>query len=367
MQEAGKSAKLAMTLSQRIKGAIMNDRRRYLAHAWRLAVTGTMAGRLGAPVRAASPTRVTIAVPGPGNVLFLPITLATKIGADQAEGLELDIRYVSGGPIAFKQMQDRNVDFSAGGLAALALQRVSGNPFVCIAPMTRVPAYTLLVRNGLKGKIRKISDLKGKVIGGKGHVPGGRSTSQLFTEYVMGLSGVTPDKANFVSVGQSYDSQLAALASGTVDAIMGDEPFATRLVKDKVAFVLADYHDLSATRKLLGGLFLNGHIATREDFIASHPEVVEKVVETIKRTLVWIDHHKAGEMVDALAISDAGGRTALLDVLKDHKNIYSPDGRISDEQVAAVDRFFHATEKTEAARAFSIKTLIDARWAGTTS
>jgi NitT/TauT family transport system substrate-binding protein len=345
----------------------MNDRRRYLAHACQLAVTGATAGWLGAAARAATPTRVAIAVPGPGNLLFLPITLASKIGADQAEGLELDIRYVSGGPVAFKQMLERNVDFSAGGLAALALQRLSGNPFVCIVPTTRVPAYTLLVRSSLKGKVKTIGDLKGRVIGGKGHVPGGRSTSQLFTEYVMGLSGVTPDKANFVSVGQSYESQHAALASGTVDAIMGDEPFATRMVKEKVAFVLADYHDLDATRKLLGGLFLNGHVATREDYIASHPDVVEKVVKTVKRTLVWINLHSAREMIDALAVNDAAERVALLDVLKVRKNIYSPDGQISDEQVAAVGRFFHATEKTEAARAFNVKILVNARWAGSAS
>jgi NitT/TauT family transport system substrate-binding protein len=136
------------------------------------------------------------------------------------------------------------------------------------------------------------------------------------------------------------------------------------MVKEKVAFVLADYHDLDATRKLLGGLFLNGHIATREDYIASHPEVVEKMVKTIKRSLVWIAQHSAHEMVDALAVNDAAERTALLDVLKVRKNIYSPDGQISDEQVATVDRFFHATEKTEAARAFNVKSLVNARWAG---
>jgi NitT/TauT family transport system substrate-binding protein len=342
----------------------MNDRRRYMARACQLALTGATAGWLGGAVQAATPLRVAMAVPGPGNLLFLPITLASKIGADQAEGLELDIRYVSGGPIAFKNMQDRNVDFAAGGLAALALQRLSGNPFVCIVPTTRVPAYTLLVRSGLKGRVKKIGDLKGRVIGGKGHVPGGRSTSQLFTEYVLGLSGVTPAMANFVSVGQAYDSQHAALASGTVDAIMGDEPFATRLIKEKVAFALADYHDLGATRKLLGGLFLNGHIATREDYVASRPEVVEKVVKTVKRALVWIDGHSALEMVDALGSSDPEERMALLDVLKVRKNVYSPDGRISEEQVATVDRFFHATETSEAARAFSMKSLINARWAG---
>lgn len=345
----------------------MNDRRRYLARACRWAVMGAMAGGLGRAAQAVAPVRTAITVPGPGNLLFLPITLAAKIGADQAEGLELDIRYVGGGPQAFREMLERNSDFSAGGLAALALQRINGKPVVCIAPTTRVPAYTLVVRSGLKGKVQKVADLAGKVVGVKGHVPGGRSTSQLFTEHVLAIAGVTADRVNYVSVGQSYDSQHSALASGVVDAIMGDEPFANRLVRQQVGFVLVDYHDLAATRKLLGGLFLNGCIATREDFIASRPEVVARMVKTLKRTLGWINTHSALEMVDALALVGVDERAALHDVLKLRKNIYSPDGRISDEQLAAVDRFLHATETTPAAQAFSVKSMVNTRWAGTTS
>lgn len=342
----------------------MNDRRRCLARAGRLAVAGSMAGWLGRMARAAAPVRVAIAVPGPGNLLFLPITLAARLGADQAEGLELDIRYVGGGPQAFKSMLERNVDFSAGGLPALALQRLSGKPVVCIVPTSRVPAYTLLVRSSHKGKVRKIADLAGKVVGVKGHVPGGRSTSQLFTEHMLKLSGLAPDRVNYVSIGQAYDNQHAALATGTVDAIMGDEPFATRLVKQKVGFALADFHDLDATRKLMGGLFLNGCVATREDFIASRPELVEKMVKTIQRTLVWIDTHSARAMVDALAFSDADEREAMREVLRRRKNIYSPDGRISKEQLASVDRFLRATETASVAQDFSVTSLVNARWAG---
>ena len=51
-----------------------------------LAGVGLLALGAGAPLAAASAQRVAIAVPGPGNLLFLPITLASKIGADVAEG-----------------------------------------------------------------------------------------------------------------------------------------------------------------------------------------------------------------------------------------------------------------------------------------
>lgn len=343
----------------------MTDRRLFLAQTGQLVTAALPVLWLPGPAKAASLARAVISVPGPGNLLFLPITLARHIGADQAEGLELDIRYSGGGPQSFRAMLDHNCDFAAGGLPALALQRLNGKPVVCIVPLTRVPAYTLLVRSALRQRVRKVADLHGLVVGVKGHVPGGRSTSQLFTEYILAQAGLGPEQVNYVAAGQSYESQHAALVSATVDALMADEPFATRLVRQKAAYVLADFHDLSTTRRQMGGLFLNGMVATREDMVARRPEVVERMVRAVQRTLVWIATHKAQEVVDALALTDAQERTALRDVLSQHKDIYTPDGRVSAEQLAAVERFVRATEKTPEAQALHLASLVDARWAGT--
>lgn len=338
----------------------MNERRHFLTRSGQLALAGSLLG----PAFAAPPERAVIAVPGPGNLLYLPIPLAQKIGADLAEGIELDIRYTGGGPQAIRAMMERNNDFAAAGLSALALQKLNGQPVACIVPLTRVPAYTLLVRADLRGKVKQVADLKGRVVGVKGHVPGGRSTSQLFAEYLLAQAGLKPDLVNYVSAGQSYESQHAALSSGAVDAIVGDEPFVTRLVRQKVAFALADYHELDTTRKQLGGLFLNGMIGTRTDMIAQRPELVEKMVRTIKRTLAWIATHKAEDMVAALNPAEPEERKTLLDVLRLRKNIYSPDGRMSGEQLDTVDRFLRATEPDIVAKDLRVRSLVEARWAG---
>lgn len=346
----------------------MNERRGFLTHASRLAVASALPLGLARPVQAATPVRVAISVPGPGTLLYLPTPLAQKIGADRAEGVELDIRYISGGgPLAYRAMLERNSDFATGGLAALALQRINGKPVTCIAPITQVPAYTLVVSRKLQRQVKVVADLRGRVVGVRGYVPGGRSTSQLFTEYLLQREGVRADQANFVAVGQDYPNQHAALASGTVDAIMADEPFASRLVQEKVAFVLADFHDQDAVRKLLGGLFLNGVLATRDDVIASQPMLVEKMVKVLKRTLVWIHTRSAAEMTDAMNPSTPQERAALLAVLKVRKNIFSPDGTVSTEQVETVQRFVRATEKTAAAQAFNLRSMVDARWAGSST
>jgi hypothetical protein len=69
-------------------------------------------------------------------------------------------------------------------------------------------------------------------------------------------------------------------------------------------------------------------------------------------------------MVDSLGFSDADERDALLDALSVRKNVYSPDGRFSAEQIATVERFFRATESSPAAKDFVMASIVDDRWAG---
>lgn len=317
------------------------------------------------PPSLAKDTKITIAAPGPGNLLFLPIDLAKKIGADTAQGVDLEVRYFGGGPQAYQDMLEKNSDFSVGGMAALAEQRASGNPVICIAAISRVPAYSLMVRSDLKDKIKKVSDLKGHIIGVKGHTKGGRSTTQMFTEYMLMRSNIPLGSVNFLPAGQYYVDQHAALESGAVDALMGDEPFASRLKNEGVAIVLADFHDLAAVKKLMGGLFMNAQMATREDVIANNPEAVEKMVKVLRNTLIWINKHSAQEISNALNLKNEEDRLSLKSALSKYKNMYTPDGTFSDEQVKTAEQFFHQVSQDKpAARTLQFDSFINYQWAG---
>jgi NitT/TauT family transport system substrate-binding protein len=340
-------------------------RRVWLARAARQALAlPWLAGGLGALAQASRLETVTLSVVGPGHLLVLPVTLASRLGADEAEGLKFRINYVGGGPMAYRDMLIGNADFGAAGMPALAVQRLAGQPVVAVMPITHVPAYTLVVRKQLQGRIRSVADLAGKVIGVKGYVPGGRASSQIMAEYILRQAGVDLGSVNFVAVSLSYENQHAALASGTVDALMSDEPFATRLVQANTAYVLEDFHGLDATRRRMGGLFLNGVVACREDLIARRPDLVDKLVKSLRRALQWIDTHSAQEIVAQLAPATEIERTALLQVLVVRKNIYSREGRFSDEQLDAVDRFVRTTEPTSQGLAFRVRDMIDTTWAG---
>lgn len=333
----------------------------------RLGQAMVLPGLLSATAVPAQPGRlqnVSLSVVGPGHLLMLPVSLAARLGADEAEGLKFRLQYVGAGPMAYRDMLIGNADFGAAGMPALALQHLGGKPVVAVMPITQVPAYTLLVAQRLRAQVRSVSDLAGKVIGVKGYVPGGRASSQVMTEFALRQGGVDPSRVNFVAVSLSYENQYAALASGAIDALMGDEPFATRLVQGRVAYVLEDYHDLAETRRRFGGLFLNGVLATSRDLLRENPELVERTVRALRRALVWIDTHNAADMVAQLGLADETERRVLQEVLQRRKNIYTRDGRFSDEQLDTVERFMQATENTPQGRAFRVRDMIHTTWAG---
>lgn len=327
-----------------------------------ICLLGLLAGLAQAAPDALSITLVTA---GPGNLSHLPVDLMKKIGADRAEGVNLTLRYFAGGPLAFKDMLEKNADFAVAGSPALAGLKVKGEPVVSIATVNRVPTFVLMVRAELKGRVKQVADLKGRVVGINTSSARTKSTSQQVAEFVLHRAGVAAEAVNFVPAGQSLEDQLAALDSGAVDAIMGDEPFATQLQATGKVFVLLDLHDLKASRAALGGLFLNAQLATREDVIQTQPEKAERMVRVLRRTLKWIASRSAAEVVTALAVEDPKTRAALLATLQRHKAIYSPDGAFSEEQVRTAERFFRDNHAADPhAAVFSFDTLIDPRWAG---
>ncbi len=320
------------------------------------------------PAWAAGLVTITLATAGPGNLSHLPVDLMKKIGADRAEGVDLTVKYFGGGPLAFKDMLGRNVDFAVAGAPALAGLKVKGEPVVSIATVNRVPTFVLMVRADLKDRVKRIADLKGRVIGVNTSSVKSKSTSQQVAEFALRRSGVRLDQVNFPPAGQSLEDQMAALDSGAVDAIMGDEPFASRLKDTGKVYFLMDLHDLDACREAMGGLFLNAQLATRADVIAAQPDKAERMVRILRRTLRWIAGHSAEEIAAKLDVTDAGERAALIRTLQRHKAIYSPDGAFTREQIRTAERFFQENNAADPkAAAFRFDALVDSRWAGLTA
>lgn len=314
---------------------------------------------------AADPQPIVISVPGPRNLSYLPIDLIPKIGADKAEGVKVNLIHVGGGGVALKNLTSGNADFAVAGVPAAMSLKANGGDVTIVAAVDDAPLFVLMVRSGLKGQVKTIADLKGRVIGVNTGTKASKTTSQQLAELLLESGGISSDMVRIVPAGQSWIEQSSVLLSGAADAVMGDEPFASRLLDDGKVFFLANLADPRTSGKIPGANFLHAAVETRGDILAKEPAKVEKMVRMVRASLQWIARHTPEEVVAALGVTDAEERTSLLRSLRKYPHAFSKDGKFSTRQLADTELFFRATNKgNAAAQGLRIEGMVDDRHAG---
>jgi len=317
------------------------------------------------PLLSLADERIVVSVPGPRNISYLPIDLIPKLGFDTEEGVDLQLLHTGGGAVALNNLSNLNADFAVAGLPAAMSLRANGGNVVAVAAVNDAPLFVLMVRSSLKNKIRKIADLKGRVIGVNTSTIKSKTTSQQLLEVLLKSGGVAIDQVRIIPAGQNWEEQSSLMISGAADAIMGDEPFASRLLADKKVFFLANLAQPETVKHIVGVNFLHAAMETRKDVIGNTPEKVEKMTKMLRKTLQWMASHKPEEVVDRLGVSDPDERKALLFSLKKYPNAYSKDGRFFTRQLQETEKFFHvSSEGNPSAQALALETMVDDKWAG---
>jgi NitT/TauT family transport system substrate-binding protein len=307
--------------------------------------------------------RITLATPGSGNLEYLPADLITKIGADRAEGVELVVHNFAGGPLALKDMVAGNSDFAFAGLPAHANLRASGLPITSLGVLNQTATFVLMVRSDLKLQIKTPADLKGRLIGVNTSSRTGKSTSQPLAEFALRRAGVDPDLANYLPAGQNYAEQSAALTSHSVDALMGDEPFASRLKRDGTVYFLLDMHAPKVTRATFGGLFIHAALAGETTRVKNEPEKVRRMVAVLNRTLGWIHSHSPAQIVAALGLVEPE-RGAMLDALKRDQASFPERAAFSRDALRVTEEFVHnGAASGSPAATIRFEEFVDSRWA----
>lgn len=312
---------------------------------------------------AASPIPVTVALPGPGNLPYLPVELMSRIGADREEGVEVNLRFFTGGPLALKDMLAGNSDFASLGFTALTqIEGVPGKAYA-VASMTQVPAFSLMVSSALKGRVRSVADLRGRSIGVPTGGKAGKSVGRQLAEFLLKRAGVPLEEVNFVSSGMDHQHHAAILRSGVVDALFTNEPSATALEAHGIAFRLADLHDPGATRRHFGSLYLYTHLAARADLMRQRPDLVRRMVAALRRTLGWMERHTGQEIAAQMGIADPEARSHLARVIERHKGMFIGDGCFSAEAVRGSAALIQSLSP-DGGTPPDLEPFIDVRWVG---
>ncbi|MBF0437373.1 MAG: ABC transporter substrate-binding protein [Magnetococcales bacterium] len=308
-------------------------------------------------------TRLIVSLPGPYNISYLPLEIIPAIGADRQEGTKVQFLYVGGGGQAIKNLQSRNSDFAVAGLPAQMSAIINGGQLVPLVAIDDTPLFVLMVRSQLADKIHSVSDLRGKKIGVNTGSLSSKTTSQQLMELLLRANGVRVEEVNFQPSGQDWEAQSTAILSGSVDAIMGDEPFASRLLEDGKVFFLANLADPVRTLTFPGSSFLHAVLSTRPDFIKEQPEKVATMMRIMRRTLAWVANHSPEDLVAVLNLDQPEDRRYFLDALRKYPHLYSPDGKFSRKQLHETEVFFKAAySDNKAAASMRLEEMFDPRW-----
>lgn len=314
---------------------------------------------------AAEPIKITVAVPGPGTGGYLPIELIPRIGADKAHGAEVRLVFVPGGGVALENLLTNNVDFAVVGLPAAMSARLRDSRVIALAPVNDLPLYALMVREGLRGKVKTVADLKGRVIGVHSNSVTTKTNSHQLVDLVLRENGVSPDSVRTVAVGQRWQSEAAMLATGEADAVMGDEPYASRMEAEKLAFPLLHMGNPEQVKTLPGAGFLRATLIGRRDLVERDPQKAEAMVRIVKHVLAWVAESSTTTITKAIGRAGTTEGEYLQLVLQKYPRQYSRDGKFSTRQLQETELFFHRSQSSDsAARELKLESMVVDRWAG---
>ena len=306
-----------------------------------------------------------VVLPGPGSSVSLPFELALRLGLDRQDRLPLRLKFEGGGGVIIQELQGGNAEFAAFGLPAAMEANVAGRAqLVALAAVHGLPVYTLLVRSDLRGSVRRIADLRGRVIGLHNNSLQNRTTAHQLVEQVFASRGVPLDSLSFMSSGQSSESISTALRGQSVDAVMADGTLAIQIEDEGLAFRLFSTGVPADAATVPGAGFLRAALIGRRDRVEAEPERAARMVTIVQRTLEWIAGHTPQQMADALQLQ-GNDRQALLSAARLYPQQYSRDGRFSARQLRETELFFRSSNpELPAAARYSADSMVVDRWAG---
>lgn len=265
-------------------------------------------------------------------VHFLPLDIAVAKGYFQDEGLNPKITYVRGGTATAQALISGQVDFSLNSIDHAFKAAVKGKDNLrMIVLLNQLPGMVLVANKKLHNEIRSIADLKGRPLG----VTSKGSATHMVLASLLKKNGVNPKEVEIVSVGAS--TFPPALENSQIAGGITLEPFASILVEQGKAFVLADLTSLSDTRRIFGGPYNQAGVLTRQDILDQNPALAQKVVKILKRALAWINASTPEEIAASLPQEVVGTDLArYINTLKKLREFYSPNGRIDPAGVKIV-------------------------------
>jgi NitT/TauT family transport system substrate-binding protein len=273
----------------------------------------------------APPAKVSIMVGGLNKQIYLPNKLTEALGYFTEQNLEVDLIDEPSGKDTTVEVVAGNVDFGSGSYDHTIDIAAAGKSITMVTLLLQEPGEFVMVSKQKADTIKTPKDLKGANAG----VTSLGSGTHTLMRVIATKAGLQIADLNYVAAGAG-DTFIAAMKQGKIDVGVTTQPTVIRMQKTGDAQIFVDLSKVETTRAALGGDYPFISVFAKADYIASHKDVTQRVVNAYVKTLKWIQTHTALEIAEKLPADYYGGdKDAYVQALKDSMGMFSPTGKMT--------------------------------------
>ncbi len=277
----------------------------------------------GSTAAASIPT-VTMMVGGIDKQIYLPYKLAEQLGYYKKYGVNMQLSTEQNGGVGAEDAMAsgqvdmagawyiHTIDFASKGKNVIDVVQLSG------APGEREMCST-------KSNVHSAADFKGKTLG----VTDLGSGTDSLTKFLAHTQGIAPTGYHTLAVGAG-STAIAAIQRGSADCVMTTQPTVGALTSKNLAYTAVDLATADGATKALGSDWPAAGVLANADWVKSHEDAVQKVVNALVATMHWINTHSAADIANKLPAEYVQNATIskqqYIDGLNTDKGQFLPDG-----------------------------------------
>lgn len=266
----------------------------------------------------------------------LPFEVAKNGGFFAAEGLDVNLIYMKGGPAAVNALAGGSVHFISASMEAVLQAIDQERDLVLLNSTIHLPLFALVTSPQRAEELRSAADLEGRRVG----VGNLGTADHVLAQYLVTRHGLNPERVEFVPLGPNI---FEALRRGQVDAAMVQEPALT-LIAAEGGRVLVNLMKTDEAERWLGGRYQHMGLVTRPDVLVEQADTAARLVRALARAMEFIHQNPGAEIVryvpaDLVPGGDPAVLAGILDRVK--HDFYGDGGRADPDAVARVVDVLH--------------------------
>ena len=267
---------------------------------------------------------VKLMVGGIDKQIYLPYQLAQDLGFYKKYGVNVELSTEQNGGVGAEEaMVSGQVDMAGAWYVHTLDFQQKGKNVVDVVQLSGAPGERIMCSKS--AAVASPAQWSGKNLG----VTDIGSGTDNLTVYLATRYHLTTKQFSRVAVGAG-PTFVAAIQHDRIACGMTTQPTAGAIQKQGIGYSAINLATAAGAKQWLGGVYPAAGVLARADWVASHKQVVQKVVDALVATMHWIHTHTAAQIADAMPSQFvSNGLTTKADYISElaqDKGQFLPDG-----------------------------------------